>query len=115
MTDTDLERRLRRALAARARAVTAQDLRPVAAEHREARVRWWLPFSAGLAAAAVLTLIFVVFHRPAPEEHPIAPAGSIPVSGPARPSSASATPSTLPTGSVVPGGSVGPATAGAGR
>jgi hypothetical protein len=76
MTDVDLERRLRRALTARAAGVTAQDLRPVGSEHR--RMKWWLPLSAGLAAAAVLMLIFVVLHRPAGDERPIAPAGSGP-------------------------------------
>jgi hypothetical protein len=99
MSDTDLERRLRRALAARAGSVTGQDLRPIVPERRESRLRWWLPFSAGLAAAAVLMLVFVVFHRPDRVEHPIAPAGSAPATTTARPSlsatvSSSAAPST---------------------
>jgi hypothetical protein len=81
MTDVELEQRLRQALDARARAVTAQDLRPVVSERR-ATVRWWLPLSAGLAAAAVLALIFLVFHRPDADERPIAPAASVPATRP---------------------------------
>jgi hypothetical protein len=87
MTDADLERRLRRALGARAGGVTAQHLRPAVAERRRPRVRWWLPLSAGLAAAAVLMLMFVIFHRPAPAERPIAPAASVPGSPDPGPSS----------------------------
>ena len=132
MTDVDLEQRLRRALAARARAVTAQDLRPVVSARRATVVRWWLPLSAGLAAAAVLALIFVVFHRPDSGEGPIAPAASVPASGSSRSASAApeptasvsatvapvpstgpagATPARLPTDRVVPGSSAVPATA----
>jgi hypothetical protein len=93
MTDTDLERRLRRALAARADGVTARDLRPVVVEHYRPRVRWWLPLAAGLAATAVVMLIFVVFHRPAPPDHPVVPAASVPASTPTSPRSAPPVPS----------------------
>jgi hypothetical protein len=95
MTDVDLEQRLRRALAARAGTITTQDLRPVVSERRAARVRWWLPLSAGLAAAVVVMLIFVVFRRPVePErpERPIAPAASAPASKPAPKLSGTAAP-----------------------
>lgn len=93
MTDVDLEERLRRALAARAAGVTAQQLRPIVAERRGTRLRWWLPLSAGLAAAAVVTFIFVVFHRTSSPDHPIAPAASVPATAPSTPGAASEVPS----------------------
>lgn len=71
MTDTDLERRLRGALSARADAVTRQDLRAWAAP-RSAPARWWLPLAAGVAAAVVSIAAFLLF-RPVGRE-PIPPA-----------------------------------------
>jgi negative regulator of sigma E activity len=78
MTDTDLEQRLRAALAARAGAVTHRDLRHESApaqqaERRDARARWWLPMAAGLAAAAVSVTAFALL-RPV-DRMPDAPAG----------------------------------------
>ena len=125
MTDAELERRLRRALGARARAVSAQDLRPVVSERRATPIRWWLPLSAGLAAVAVVMMIFVVFHRadsPERPDRPIAPAGSGPASTPVPavsrttlpiPSPAVTTPVPSVSGAVTaaPGGSRFPRTA----
>jgi hypothetical protein len=105
MTDADLEQRLRQALAARARAVTAQDLRPVVSERRRAPVRWWLPLSAGLAAVAIVMLIFVVFRRPADParlDRPIAPAASVPASRPAPTVSSPTAPAPSPSLSSAP-------------
>jgi hypothetical protein len=102
---TDLEQRLRQALAARAVGVTAQALRPIGSERHGSRVRWWLPLSTGLAAAAVVMLIFVVFHRPPSREHPIAPAGSVPASRPTRSAPISSAPSTARPASSGPTGS----------
>ncbi|MCM4084134.1 hypothetical protein [Paractinoplanes hotanensis] len=104
MTETDVERRLREALSARAAAVTARDLRPDPAPSGSARrsrvTRWWLPLTAGLAAAAVSIMAFVLLRpvgpAPAPPVSPASPAS--PASSPAAspPSSPAATPSASP-------------------
>lgn len=96
MTDTDLERRLRDALAARAAAVTARDLRPAESPSEAARqstvARWWLPLTAGAAAAAVSITAFALL-RPNGPANPPAPtassAGRVPSSS-ARPASPTA-------------------------
>ncbi|AEV85365.1 Cortactin-binding protein 2 [Actinoplanes sp. SE50] len=96
MTDTDLERRLRDALAARAAAVTARDLRPAESPSEAARqstvARWWLPLTAGAAAAAVSITAFALLRPNGPANPPAAP-----------PSPAvSPTPSALPTSASPP-------------
>ncbi|BCJ47638.1 hypothetical protein GCM10010168_19960 [Actinoplanes ianthinogenes] len=86
MTDIDLEHRLRRALSARAATVTSQDLRPASAparaERRGVLVRWWLPLTAGVAAAAVTITAFALL-RPAdpastPPAAPASPSVGVP-------------------------------------
>lgn len=77
---TDLEHRLRQALAARAAAVKPESLRfdPLPAERRTLQARWWLPLAAGAAAMAVVVLIFTAFHLRTPA--PVQPAGTPPAS-----------------------------------
>ncbi|WP_436532277.1 hypothetical protein [Actinoplanes sp. HUAS TT8] len=98
MTETDLEQRLRSALSARAAAVTTRDLRhepaPSAtggdeaaafrAVRRGAPARWWLPLSAGLAAAAVSITAFALLRPDDPA--PVRPASPVQVTSPATPS-----------------------------
>lgn len=115
MTDTDLERRLRQALAARAAAVTAQDLRPAAdparAERRTALGRWWLPLSAGAAAAAVSIAAFVLLGPSDPEPAPVQPGATVSPE-PAPPSSPDVSATSSPDGPLPsPSASTIPATA----
>ncbi|GIF23592.1 hypothetical protein BJ973_004201 [Actinoplanes tereljensis] len=102
MSDTDLERRLRRALAARSAAVTAQDLRPAAdpvrAERRGVVSRWWLPLAAGLAAAAVSIAAFVLL-RPTDSVPPPLPPAASPSPEPEPTATATASPSPTATSS----------------
>jgi uncharacterized membrane protein len=100
MSDTDLESRLRRALAARAAAVTSQNLRPIT-ERRSLTARWWLPLSAGIAAAAVSILAFALLRPgPAADAPPIMPGSS---------ASPAASPSPSPTSTLPPTISASPA------
>lgn len=78
MTDTDLERRLRGALSAKAATVTRQDLHPLPApsgtDRRSTLARWSLPLAAGAAAAAVTITAFALL-RPTNSEpvQPVSP------------------------------------------
>ncbi|GAA2687355.1 hypothetical protein [Actinoplanes palleronii] len=93
MTETDLERRLREALSARATTVTSRDLRPASAPSRTAgrstAARWSLPIAAGLAAAAVSVTAFALLRpadpTPAPPAAPASPSSSPSPSSPASP------------------------------
>ncbi|KUL41506.1 hypothetical protein [Actinoplanes awajinensis] len=94
MTETDLERRLREALSARATTVTSRDLRPASAPSRTAGrstvARWSLPIAAGLAAAAVSVTAFALLRpadpTPAPPAAPASPSSSpLPASPVPRP------------------------------
>ncbi|GAA2607267.1 hypothetical protein [Paractinoplanes durhamensis] len=76
MSDTDLEQRVRRALEVRAADVTGQGVRPAADPARAETRRWWLPLSAGLAAAAVSILVFALLRPPAPVAPPVMPGSS---------------------------------------
>ncbi|BCY09939.1 hypothetical protein [Actinoplanes sp. L3-i22] len=101
MTETDLERRLRGALSARAAAVTSRDLRHEPAPSRAARragpARWWLPLTAGLAAAAVSITVFAVLRpgdpAPTPPAAPASPTRPAVPSGPASAPAPSRSPS----------------------
>ena len=99
MSDNDVERRLRRALSARAAAVTGRDLRPAAdparSERRGTTSRWWLPLAAGLAAAAVSIAAFVLLRPSGPVPPPIVP-GSSPRPSRRSSCSPSATPCSSP-------------------
>ncbi|MEU4690947.1 hypothetical protein [Actinoplanes sp. NPDC023714] len=126
MTETDLERRLRGALSARATAVTSHHLRPDPAPSqaaasrtaasrgtpglRRSAGRWWLPLTAGLAAAAVSITAFAVL-RPT-EPAPAPPASPASPTQPAVPSPTvppSETPAPIPTASIpAPAETVGP-------
>ncbi|GAA4605620.1 cytoskeletal protein RodZ [Actinoplanes octamycinicus] len=107
MTDTDLEQRLRGALSARAAAVTSRDLRHEPAPSRTARpsapARWWLPLTAGVAAAAVTITAFAVLRptdpAPTPPASPPSPAPSVehsPSTSPAARTTSPAAPATSP-------------------
>ena len=87
MTEDHLERRLRRALSARAAGVTSRDLRHEPAPSRITRqstsARWWLPLTAGIAAAGVSITAFALL-RPA-EPAPTPPAAPGSTTAPAEP------------------------------
>ncbi|GAA2899882.1 hypothetical protein Acy02nite_48760 [Actinoplanes cyaneus] len=95
MTETDLEQRLRGALHARAAAVTSRDLRHEQAPSRLVRpaapARWWLPMTAGLAAAAVSITAFALLRpadsTPVPPAAPPSPTRTADPSPPVAPSS----------------------------
>jgi hypothetical protein len=104
MTENDLERRLRGALAARAATVTRRDLRhepaPSHGARRNTPLRWWLPMAAGLAAAAVSITVFVLLRPtdPAPAP-PASPASPVQPASPDR--SIAPTPAASPTASAL--------------
>ncbi|MEV4344643.1 hypothetical protein AB0J83_09225 [Actinoplanes sp. NPDC049596] len=95
MTETEVERRLRVALSARAATITSQDLSPARAPSRPAPARWWLPLTAGLAAAAVSVTMFVLLRPtdPAPTLPATPPSPTAPASPPTpAPATSSPTP-----------------------
>ncbi|MFI1992041.1 hypothetical protein [Actinoplanes sp. NPDC020271] len=98
MTGPDLEQRLRAALSARAAAVTHQHLRHDLAPRRRSPARWWLPLTAGLAAAAVSITAFLLLH-PVNSEPPAAPPPPSPATSPPAPSLSVPTAGPTPTAS----------------